>query len=75
MNLNPEVLSQASFLEKPNSGQDLYRAVGLIQERWAVREESDRPRPYVAKVERNENCLGGLYREKGGGSRVPARGV
>jgi hypothetical protein len=74
MNLHLEVLGQAAFLEKPRSLQDLCRAVGLIQERFSVREERDRPRPHLAKDEGNENFRSVSPREKGRGPRVPARG-
>ena len=39
MNFHPEVLSQAAFLDKPRTGRELYRVVGLIEERFSVRQE------------------------------------
>jgi hypothetical protein len=69
INLHPEFLVQAALLEKPHSRKDLDRAVGLIQERCFVREERDRPRPYMAKNEGNENCRRGPPWEKGRGPR------
>ena len=39
MNFHPEVLSQAAFLDKPRTRRDLYRVVGLIEERFSVRQE------------------------------------
>jgi hypothetical protein len=49
MNLHPQVLSQAAFLEKPRSRKDLYRLVGLIEERFLVLKERDRLGPEVTR--------------------------
>jgi hypothetical protein len=47
MNLHPQVLSQAAFLEKPRSHKDLYRLVGLIEEKFSVLKERSRQGPGV----------------------------
>jgi hypothetical protein len=36
MNLHPDVLAQAAFLERPHSLTELYNVVGLIEEKIAV---------------------------------------
>jgi hypothetical protein len=42
MNFHPDVLSQAAFLDKPRTRRELYRVVGLIEERFSVRQERAR---------------------------------
>ena len=39
MNFHPEVVSQAAFLDRPRTGRELCRVVGLIEERFSVRQE------------------------------------
>jgi hypothetical protein len=65
MNLLPEVLGQAAFLEKPQSRKELDRAVGLIKERCFVREERDRPHPFTAMENANEIGCSGTPGESG----------
>jgi len=39
MNLHPDVLARASFLDRSRSRMDLYRVVGLVEERASVDKE------------------------------------
>jgi hypothetical protein len=42
MNFHPGILAHAAFLDKPRSLKDLYRVVGLIEEKFAVAKERQR---------------------------------
>jgi len=42
MNLHPDVLEKAALLDSPRSLKDLYRLVGLIEEKVAVSNERQR---------------------------------
>jgi len=42
MNLHPSILAQAAFLERPRSREELYNAVGLIEEKGSVLKERQR---------------------------------
>jgi len=39
MNLHPEILKEAAFLNRPNTRDELFRVVNLIEERFCVAEE------------------------------------
>jgi hypothetical protein len=39
MNLHPHILRQAAFLEKPRCRKELYRLVGLMEERFPIMQE------------------------------------
>jgi hypothetical protein len=42
MNLHPRILGQAAFLEKPRCRKELYRLVGLMEERFSIMQERNR---------------------------------
>jgi hypothetical protein len=42
MNFHPGILVHVAFLDKPRSLKDLYRVVGLIEEKFAVAKERQR---------------------------------
>ena len=42
MNLHPDILNNAAFLEKPRTRRELYRVIGLLEERFSVQEERER---------------------------------
>jgi hypothetical protein len=42
MNLHPSVLAQAAFLDRPHSRDQLYSAVGLMEEKFSVLRERQR---------------------------------
>jgi hypothetical protein len=39
MNFHPDILSQAAFLDKPRSRMELYRLVGLMEEKFSILKE------------------------------------
>ena len=45
MNFHPDVLAKAAFLDRPRSLNELYRAVGLIEEKISVSNERQRAEP------------------------------
>jgi len=59
MNMHPQVLSQAAFLEKPRSRKDLYRLAGLIEEKFSVLQERGRLGPEVTRGAPNSSGGGG----------------
>ena len=42
MNFHPSILARAAFLDKPRSLKELYRMVGLIEEKFSVAKERER---------------------------------
>jgi hypothetical protein len=74
MNLHPQVLSQAAFLEKPRSRKELYRLIGLIEETFSVLKESGRLGPEVTRGEGNGSSGGCCPRGNRGNPRAPVRG-
>jgi hypothetical protein len=42
MNFNPSTLAHSAFLDKPRSLKDLYRVVGLTEEKFSVAKERQR---------------------------------
>jgi len=74
MNLHPQVLSQAAFLEKPRSRKDLYRLAGLIEEKFSVLKERGRLGPEVTRGAPNSSGGGGRPRDDRGNPRGPERG-
>jgi len=74
MNLHPQVLSQAAFLEKPRSRKELYRLVGLIEEKFSVLKERSRLGPEVTRGGGNGSDCGGRPRDDRRDPRAPVRG-
>jgi hypothetical protein len=74
MNLHPQVLSQAALFDKPRSRKDLYRLVGLIEERILVPKERDWLGPEVTRGGGNGSGCGGRPRNDRDDTRAPARG-
>ena len=54
MNLHPEILKEAKFLNKPNTRDELFHVVNQIEERFSVAEE----RRNVEKGTRENNSRG-----------------
>jgi len=73
MNLHPQVLGQAAFLEKPRSRKDLYRLAGLIEETFSVLQERGRLDPEVTRGAPNSSGGGGRPRDDRGNPRGPER--
>jgi hypothetical protein len=63
MNLHPDVLGQAAFLDKARSRRDLYHVIGLVEERFAVQQERER------------SCFGAGDRREAGGAPTSSRSV
>jgi hypothetical protein len=74
MNLHPQVLSQAAFLEKPRSRKKLYRLVSLNEEKFSVLKERGRLGPELSRGGRNGSGGEGRHREDRDKSRAPVRG-
>lgn len=74
MNLHPQILSQAAFLERPRSRQDLYRLVGLIEEKFSVLKERERLGQEPTRGGRHGSGGGGGPRDDRGHPRGPVRG-
>jgi hypothetical protein len=61
MKLHPHVLSQAAFLEKTRLRKDLYRLVGLFEEKFSVLKERVRLGPELTRGERQGSSGGGCF--------------
>jgi hypothetical protein len=73
-NLQLHVLNQAAFQEKLRSLKELYRLVGLIDEKFLVMKERGRLGPEVSRGEGNGSTVAGRPRGEQGNARAPVRG-
>jgi len=74
MNLHPQVLSQAAFLGKHRFRKELYRLVGLIEEKFFVLKERGRLGPEGTRGAPTGSGCVGRPRDDWGNPRVPVRG-
>ena len=63
MNLSPEVLAQSAFLERPRSRRDLYKIMGLIEEKISVTKERQRVEYQSREVTRKGEAPPSVSRE------------
>jgi len=72
MNLHPDILKQAAFLDKPATRKELIRVIGLVEERMAIAAERRRVDNVTAKGNVSSGPSGNFRREvfSPGGRRV-----
>jgi hypothetical protein len=62
MNLHPDILKEAAFLDKPCSREELIRVVNLIEERFSVARERQKLEQVENGSDRSEHFSGGFQR-------------
>ena len=70
MNLHPDILNQAAFLDKPRSRKELGRVVGLIEEKFSILSERER----LAQVKSRGNDSRGPPSNSQRRTRTPVKG-